>query len=118
MFSRRRPRSLRTFRFRLFAALLAAVGQFGVTGAVVGVSREAHSAPSHIERYGVDLHYAHNEATCAACAALGLHASVESPWAPEPLPAARAAVLVGRFEHGISAPRLLSNFSRAPPTIG
>jgi len=64
------------WRLRLFAAVVAIAGQLGLSGASLTLARDESSAVSHTERSGIDLHHGHNEATCAACAALSFHASV------------------------------------------
>jgi len=54
-------------------ALLATLGQLAVTlVAPLADGRVGQSAAAHVEEQGVTLHYAHNEATCVACAATTL----------------------------------------------
>jgi hypothetical protein len=85
-------------------ALLATVGQLAVTLiAPLADGRAGQSAAAHVEEKGVTLHYAHNEATCVACAAttlvslpiarrspLPVHTAVLRPSAPPPHASARA----------------------------
>jgi hypothetical protein len=78
------PRSISrapTWRLRLLAVVLAVAGQVGISGASLTLARDETSAVSHTERSGIDLHRGHNEATCATCAALSVHANV-NPAAP------------------------------------
>jgi hypothetical protein len=100
-------------RFLMLAGqlvLLAVTGTEGVRGP---------STASHVERYGVDQHYAHFEATCVACTVLSLHARGEASQIPISLPTALfgdppvtalAAVIVRRDTK--------ENPSRAPPLLG
>jgi hypothetical protein len=91
-------------------ALLVAAGTEGVRGP---------SADPHVERYGIDQHYAHFESTCVACITLSLHARGEAPYAPVPLmvalagdaPMAAPTAVIVRREIG-------DNPSRAPPSFG
>lgn len=54
-------------------ALLATLGQLAVTLiAPLADGRAGQSAAAHAEEQGVTQHYAHNEATCVACAATTL----------------------------------------------
>ena len=64
------------WRLRLLAMVLAVAGQLGISGASLTLARDESSVVSHTERGGIDLHRGHNEATCAACAALSFHARV------------------------------------------
>lgn len=101
------------------ARLLVMVGQLALLIAVGTEGMHGASAASHIERSGIDQHYAHNEATCIACTVLSLHARGES----------RAAVLPAAFANHGDAPmarrvvvvvqRYPDNHpSRAPPAAG
>jgi hypothetical protein len=65
--------SVRAGRAFRLAAVFAASAQFAVIaiGPVVdGLSGEG--TPSHVEAYGIHLHYSHNPDDCAACAAASL----------------------------------------------
>jgi hypothetical protein len=103
------------WRLRLLAAVLAVGGQIGLSGTSLTLARDESSTVSHTERSGIDLHYGHNEATCAACAAFSFHASVGAV-APSPADKPLSLlILVRRSLNYANGPRLLSNSCRAPP---
>jgi len=103
------------WRLRLLATVLALAGQLGLSGASLTLARDESSAISHTERSGIDLHHGHNEATCAACAALSFHATV-NPTAPPLLSEATSRLaLASRALHFAIGPQLLPNSCRAPP---
>src|SRR5437868_4086561 len=68
----------RPTRHFLFAAILCVAGQLGLFSTSLILAREESSAAAHAEQNGTALHHAHNEATCAACAARSLQAAVHS----------------------------------------
>ena len=72
----RRPPAARRTVFRLLATLAAAaqvsVSAFGPI--VDGLGGEG--APSHVEAFGIRLHYSHNPDDCAACIAASLVAAL------------------------------------------
>ena len=103
------------WRLRLLAAVLAVAGQIGISGASLALARNESSALSHVERNGIDLHRAHNEATCASCTALSFHASMEAALPPMSSEAISRAALAGRALQYRTGPQLLSNSCRAPP---
>jgi len=79
---------------RAVVAALLAAAQFGVVAlAPVIDAREGPSAPSHVEEFGISIHYSHNPDDCAACAASTLIGD---------LPRALAAVIPASVR---SAPR-------------
>ncbi|HEV7388809.1 MAG TPA: hypothetical protein VGN73_09365 [Gemmatimonadaceae bacterium] len=104
-----------SWRVQFLAALLAIVGQGGITAASLTLARDESSAVSHTEERGVDLHHGHNEASCAACTALSFHASVNPPAPPIPTGDVSLLLLVNCLAHGLSGPELLPNSCRAPP---
>lgn len=73
-------------------------------------------ASAHVEAAGIDKHFAHDEATCAACAVLALHVAVP----PNPIPRLVIAridrAIVMQPDGRIGVAPLLSHSSRAPPT--
>jgi hypothetical protein len=102
------------WRLRLLATVLAVVGQVGISGASLTLARDESSAVSHTERRGIDLHHGHNEATCAACAALSFHASL-NPVAPPVSSGAYSHLISARNSVDIvSGPQFLPNSCRAP----
>jgi hypothetical protein len=103
------------WRLRLVAAMLAIVGQIGLSGAALNLASDESSAVSHTEQGGVDLHHGHNEATCAACVALSFQATV-TPSARAILGEDALAVrVVAHAVHRVASPQLLPNSCRAPP---
>jgi hypothetical protein len=103
------------WRLRLLAAVLAVVGQLGISGATLALARDESSAVSHTERSGIDLHRGHNEATCAACAALSFHASVDAV-SPPALSEENSRLVLARCSvRFVTGPQLFPNSCRAPP---
>lgn len=98
------------------AALIAAALQFSLIafGPIVD-GRDGVGAPSHVEAFGISLHYSHNPDNCAACTAAALvgppvHSAVAV--IPEPLRrAARPPVRVVRGARNDRTPKS----PRAPP---
>jgi hypothetical protein len=107
-----RPLGLK-LAFRLVLALVAITGQSAVVSASAGA--DEMGAPSHVERSGISLHHAHNEATCVVCRVLSIHGKTEaqpaSAVARATAPIAPPSVLSRRPEQVTSS----SNLSRAPP---
>ena len=58
--------------WRRWIALVAAIGQVALF--VASSTESWRDASAHVERGGTRLHYAHDEASCVACAARNLHA--------------------------------------------
>jgi hypothetical protein len=106
------------WRLRLLAAVLAVVGQLGISGASLTLARDESSAASHTERSGIDLHRGHNDATCAACTALSFHASLGASAPPVSSEEISRVVLARRSVDYLNGPQLLSNSCRAPPRVG
>src|SRR3954466_10474359 len=104
-----------SLRLRILATVLAAVGQVAFGGSALTLARDEASAVAHVESNGINLHHGHNEATCAACTALSLHATLGRA-APR-LPTAQLASVAyaRRLAFRASSPSFLSNTCRAPP---
>jgi len=100
---------------RLLAMTLAIVGQIGISGASLTLARDESSAISHTERTGIDLHHGHNEATCAACATLSFHATVNPIASPVSSEAISQLAIASRALNFATGPQLLPNSCRAPP---
>lgn len=103
------------WRLRLFATVLAVVGQTAILGAALGLARDESSAVSHTEQGGVDLHHGHNEATCVACIALSFQSTLGHA-----VPLIASGVLIHsdpawRATELLSSSRVLPNSCRAPP---
>jgi hypothetical protein len=103
------------WRLRLFAALLAAVGQIVWSGAALALAQDESSVISHAEQCGIDLHHGHNEGTCAACIALSFHASTKAALSQVPLAAVAGRRPIGAAVTAVPAHELLLHSSRAPP---
>jgi hypothetical protein len=106
--------SLRTrSKLRLLTAALVAASQFAVSSlAPIADSNAGKSAPSHVEAFGVSLHFAHNPDDCAACTAQTLvgvtsHGSraLNAPDAAASAFVATASVAVARIAWSPGAPR-------------
>lgn len=103
------------WRLRLLATVLAVAGQIGLSGASLTLARDESSAISHTERTGIDLHHGHNEATCAACAGLSCHATLNPLVPPVSSEAMSRLAIASRALQFVIGPRLLPNSCRAPP---
>ncbi|HMG71282.1 MAG TPA: hypothetical protein VK544_09230 [Gemmatimonadaceae bacterium] len=100
---------------RLLATVLAVAGQIGISGASLTLARDESSAISHTERSGIDLHRGHNEATCATCAVLSFHATVDPIAFPLSSGAVARLVVARSSVDFVGGPQLLPNSCRAPP---
>ena len=103
------------WRLRLLATVLAVAGQLGISGASLTLARDESSVVSHTERSGIDLHRGHNEATCAACAALSFHASVNPVAPPVPSRDISRLVIAQSSVDRIAGAQNHPNSCRAPP---
>jgi hypothetical protein len=112
--SERRAFTLRYLR--LVAVVLALVGQAGMVSASLTLAKDETSAISHTERSGIDLHHGHNEATCAACAALSLQGTPRAA-VEHNLPRAEREQVVAQSVADAGVHFLFSNPSRAPPRV-
>ncbi len=116
----RRPgltRTRWTVLLRLLA-VLAMVAQGAVALAAIGEGRDGIGLASHVEATGASAtHYAHDEATCAACQARSLHGGTPQ------LPSAGAELgTAHQAASGIpgappASPALPTNPARAPPSV-
>jgi hypothetical protein len=103
-------------RIRKLAAAFIATAQFAIVafGPLVD-AWEPPSAPSHVEEFGVRLHYAHDPDNCAACAAS--HMVGDAPRVP--MPALEMASHADARTVTIVAPAMFRDGSpkspRAPP---
>jgi hypothetical protein len=108
----RRDRRLRIV-LRLTAALFALVGQSAI--ASISASSDEAGAAAHVERSGIALHHAHNEATCVVCRVLSIQGrAAAQPVAQAVIVAAHTAPqsLLSRRPGRLTLP---DNPSRAPP---
>ncbi len=117
--------SRRRSTFRVLAAALVAAAQFAVSSlAPIADSNAGNSAPSHVEAFGVSLHFAHNPDDCAACAAqtlIGITSSgsqaLNAPDAAASAFAATASEAVARIAWSPGAPRAPPASARARLSI-
>ncbi len=109
-----KTRVSRTKMFLRQAALLLAVGQAALAAAPL-LESDAPNTVAHVEAPGTQLHYVHDEASCAACVGHKLAGGVPLPHAPvadiSPPRALRAPELVSRR----NAPAEILPPSRGPP---
>jgi hypothetical protein len=96
------------------AALLVAMAQILVgVGPLLEV--DIRDAYSHVETTGVQLHYSHDDAACAACVIRQMLGSAEPAQLPPILAVAKPiGDVVASSARRIASPRHLRN-SRAPP---
>jgi hypothetical protein len=113
------PYALRSPRhsIRVLAGIAALVAQF--TAAMLAPAADARagaSAPPHVEVAGTHLHYSHNPADCASCAAQQLVGLIERAHAELPsLVASHALLATGPSEPSLAA-ALSPGAPRAPPS--
>ncbi|HSQ29943.1 MAG TPA: hypothetical protein VLN49_08845 [Gemmatimonadaceae bacterium] len=97
-------------------ALLAMAAQLAVALSPLAEGRERDWG-SHVEADGARQHYAHSEATCAACQARSIHGTTGRPSAP---PVRVRHVALGPSQRSIdavSSDRFPQDNPRAPPTV-
>jgi hypothetical protein len=96
------------------AALLVAIAQIAI-GLPPLLEVGGRDANPHIETKGVQLHYSHDEATCAACISRQILGGAEPTRLPPILAVAKPnGDVVALSARAVSSPRHLRN-SRAPP---
>jgi hypothetical protein len=99
---------------KLSAVVLALVGQAGLVCVSLTLAKDETSAISHTERSGIDLHHAHNEATCAACQALSIQGPPTISGEPPVFRHTKESVGT-RVASEPGVHHFFSNHSRAPP---
>jgi len=102
--------------WRLFAVLLVVIGQLGIVSAALTLARDETSAISHTEESGTNLHHGHDDATCASCALLSMQTAVNHAPPPLVILAVRHVAFARLALERLSAPQLLPNSCRAPPS--
>lgn len=105
----------RHWLFSVFA-MLAIAAQLVVAIAPLAEGRDSRMA-SHVESHGLASHYAHNEATCAACQARSIHGTTAHTQVAEPVHAIPVPVLDARAFRGASADHYPQDNPRAPPSL-
>lgn len=97
-------------------AVVAIVAQVGLVVAPLAEVWQGQDAAAHVEAGGTSTHYAHNDATCAACQArtlIGLAVASAAPVLRTELGDAR---VVPSRDFRPAAGRFSPNNPRAPPT--
>jgi len=109
-----RPR--RRHPLTLVIAFLALIAQVTVAFSPLAEGRRPGMA-SHVERGGVKLHYAHDEATCASCQARSIHGTPR-PAAVQLPPSSEVATTVATARvRVVAADRFSQDNPRAPPRL-
>ncbi|HKR10309.1 MAG TPA: hypothetical protein VJS39_14035, partial [Gemmatimonadaceae bacterium] len=103
-------------RRRLLTVLLVVIGQLGIVSAALTLARDESSVISHTERSGTNLHHGHNEATCTSCALVSMQTAVSHAPPPLEILAVQHVVFARLALERLSAPQLLPNSCRAPPS--
>jgi hypothetical protein len=109
---------LRSWRRSIFTvfAFIAMAAQLAVALSPLAEGRE-RSWGSHVEAAGLHQHYAHNEATCAACQARSIHGAT-GRIRPSVLALRHVATAPAQRSLGIVATDHSSQDNpRAPPTV-
>ena len=102
--------------WRLLAVLLVVIGQLGIVSAALTLARDESSAISHTEESGTNLHHGHNDATCPTCALLSMQSALNHAEPPLAILALQHVAFARLAVDRLSAPQLLPNSCRAPPT--
>jgi len=111
----RRPTRHRSWLFAVIA-LLATTAQLAVALSPLLEGREGR-ATVHVESGGVQKHFLHDDATCAACQARSIHGT--TPRVPPPLLVAEPhrMVAVSAVDRVDSADVHFPTNPRAPPSV-
>lgn len=111
----RRERRRHSWVWRI-ATAIALLAQCWVAAASLADARGL-GASAHVEADGTSKHFAHDEASCAACILLALHAPAPSqPSVDLPQPGSSRADVVAPPSAPPTADERPSNPSRAPPS--
>jgi len=98
-----------------FAAALALLAQCWIALAAFGDARGLGAA-AHVEASGTSLHYAHDEADCAACRTLALSALPLVAHAPRPVAAPVHGAIDAVLPAAPHVPAVRGVRTRAPPS--
>ncbi|MEP6690669.1 MAG: hypothetical protein ABJD07_05895 [Gemmatimonadaceae bacterium] len=83
----------RSWRTAVIALVVALAQVVAFTLAPLAEARAGRSAVAHVESTGTSLHYAHNDATCAACTARALVGDASRQLGPAPVSAPRLVIV-------------------------
>lgn len=97
-------------------AYLAMAAQLVVVLSPLAEGRE-RSWGSHVEAAGARQHFAHNEATCAACQARSIHGTARRSVAPAVAVRHVAIAPAQRGFEAVSSDQYPQDNPRAPPTV-
>lgn len=109
------PRPRRHWLFSVLAAL-AIAAQLVVAIAPLSEGRDSRMA-SHVEAHGLASHYAHNEATCAACQARSIHGTAPHTQVAAAIITVSLPVLDASARRGASPEHYPQDNPRAPPSV-
>jgi hypothetical protein len=99
-----------------FATAIALLAQCWIAVAAFGDARGL-GASAHVEASGTNLHYAHDEADCAACRTLALNALPLSPVTASTATAVVPTAIVALRPLAPRAERVSHTRTRAPPSV-
>src|SRR2546421_39046 len=112
------PRSDRRRKWLLtIVAYLAMAVQLLVALAPLGEERAGRSFAAHAESQGTNGHYAHDDASCAACQARSIHGATSRPPVPLIEDALTSALVVAVVDRVVTPDRHLPANPRAPPLV-
>lgn len=97
-------------------AFLAMAAQLAVALSPLAEGRE-RSWGSHVEAAGLSKHFAHSEATCAACQARSIHGTTRRSQTPVLVAPHVALAPAQRGLDGVSSDHYPQDNPRAPPTV-
>ena len=100
-----------------FAAALAFVTQVGMLAADIVEGANGIGTAAHVDAQGTARHYAHNDATCAACAVRSLHASAPSHPPVRRESSRETLGIDARVVRPVAQDRHSLQLSRAPPSM-
>lgn len=102
-------------RLLMVGAAVAVVAQLALVVAPLAEAWQGQDAAAHVEASGTATHYAHNDATCAACQARTLMGLAIAPATPTFAATVADARIVTAADGQVVAQRFSPNNPRAPP---
>jgi hypothetical protein len=110
------PRPKRRHPLTLVIAFLALIAQVTVALSPLAEGRRPGMA-SHVESTGVRLHFAHHEATCAACQARSIHGTPRAADVGLPPSSEVGTIVATTRVRVVTAERFSQDNPRAPPGL-